>query len=228
MTDPVYRCSAHGYATSPTCPACGEDAEQVLAADRRIRLSKFVSGALRHFPDDAGLSLSAGGWVEWPALAAAVTDRYPWAREEHLAAVVAADPKGRFELDEDGDATRVRAAYGHSVPVDLDEGTTSGESEAIPDRLYHGTAPESAESILREGIEPMGRQEVHLSGTVADAREVGRRHASDPVVLVVDAAGLGADGHPLHRRGRGTYTTEFVPPEYVRRLDGAGRRRDDG
>jgi putative RNA 2'-phosphotransferase len=228
VTDPVYRCSTHGYATSPTCPACGGDAEQVLAADRRVRLSKFVSGALRHFPDDAGLSLSPGGWVEWPALVAAVTDRYSWAREEHLAAVVTADPKGRFELVDGGDETQIRAAYGHSVPVDLDEGTTGGDPEAIPGRLYHGTSPDSAESILCEGIEPMGRQAVHLSGTVSDAREVGRRHAPDPVVLVVDAAELRADGHRLHRRGRETYTTEFVPPEYVRRLDAHGSHRDDG
>jgi len=65
----------------------------------------------------------------------------------------------------------------------------------------------------------MSRQHVHCSGTVEDAREVGRRHASEPVLLAVDAAGLQAEGHEITKRGRSVYTTDHVPPAYLRRIE---------
>lgn len=206
MATPAFRCGEHGYHETEICPVCGEPGRRVLAGDRRERLSRFVSGALRHFPDDAGIALDPAGWTDRGALADAVTDRYDWARPAHLDAVLATDPKGRFEHE----AGRVRAAYGHSVDVDL--GVTD---DPIPDVLYHGTAPRNLDSIREEGLRPMGRREVHLSGTVEAAREVGARHAEDPVVLVVDAAGLLAAGHDVEKRGRETYTTGRVPSRYL-------------
>ena len=221
VTAPVRRCPDHGYfeadGDAESCPACGAACERVLDGGRRTRLSKFVSGALRHFPDDAGVSLDAAGWTDRDQLAAAVERKYDWADDRHVNAVVATDPKGRFETRGD----RVRAAYGHSVDVDLDAETTDdGDGEetsddAIPDTLYHGTDPANLDAILSEGLKPMGRQEVHLSGTVADAREVGRRHAPDPAVLTVDAAAMRADGRRVSKRGGATYTTDAVPPEYL-------------
>lgn len=208
MTDPVRRCPAHDY-TDGTCPVCGATGETVLSADRRTRLSKFLSGALRHFPDDVGLSLDGRGWVAWTDLVAAAADRYPWADETAVAGVVATDPKGRFEYDSDADTDRVRAAYGHSVPVDLEPTDTP-----VPDRLYHGTAPDNVAAIRAEGLKPMSRQQVHLSASVEDARAVGRRHASDPVVFEVDTAAL-METYRVTKRGRETYTVDRVPPPYL-------------
>ena len=237
MTAPVRRCPDHGYfeadadvaSGSASCPACGAAGERVLDGGRRTRLSKFVSGALRHFPDDAGISLDAAGWTDRDRLAAAVGRKYDWADARHLDAVVATDPKGRFETNGD----RVRAAYGHSVDVDLDldldggaPGTSApggdadtdaddGDGDGIPDTLYHGTDPANLDAILSEGLKPMGRQEVHLSESVAGAREVGRRHASDPAVLTVDAAAMRDDGRRVSERGEATYTADAVPPTYL-------------
>ncbi|WP_435066901.1 RNA 2'-phosphotransferase [Haloplanus sp. C73] len=202
MTDPVRRCPDHGYTDGPCDCGAGET---VLSADRRTRLSKFLSGALRHFPADAGLELDAQGWTEWEALVAAATDRYPWADAEAIEGVVATDPKGRFERS----GGRVRAAYGHSVDVDLEP-----TDAPVPDRLYHGTSPDADDSIREEGIRPMGRQQVHLSATVAEARTVGERHAADPVVFAVDAAAL-RETYRITKRGRETYTVDRVPPSYL-------------
>ena len=251
MTDPVFRCPEHGYVTpteSPdagdaaTCPECGRETERILSGERRRRLSKFVSGALRHFPEDAGLELDAAGWTDYDDLVAAVTRKYDWAEPEHVAAVVATDPKGRFERATPPESpARIRAAYGHSVDVDLDaetgfeadgeavtgtaqaaegadaprRGASARDPEAIPDALYHGTAPENVEAILSEGLKSMGRQEVHLSETPAQAREVGRRHAVDPALLEVDAAAMLADGNRISKRGPETYTADAVPPAYL-------------
>lgn len=206
----IRRCPEHGPFEGAACPACGKRGDRLLGEDHRKRFSTFMSGALRHFPEDAGLALDERGWTTYDDLVEAVTAKYDWADPEDVAGVIATDPKGRFERAGD----RVRAAYGHSVEVTLEPVETS-----IPDELYHGTAPESLGSIREEGLKPMGRQHVHLSGTVEEAREVGRRHADDPVVLVVDAAGMDAGGHRIVRRGKGIYTTERVPPEYLAILD---------
>ncbi|QPV61655.1 RNA 2'-phosphotransferase [Halosimplex litoreum] len=231
MSD-VLVCDDHGYFESGRCPVCG-GGRSVLDGERRRRLSKFLSGALRHFPADAGLTLDDAGWTAFDGLVAAAERQYGWADRETVAAVVATDPNGRFERTggsrtgaapsgdraDDPDAAasedRVRAAYGHSVAVDLDSG-----DGPVPDTLYHGTAPGNADAIREDGLRPMARQLVHLSGTVGEARRVGARHATEPVVFEVDAARMTADGHAITRRGRATYTTERVPPRFLSTLDG--------
>lgn len=209
-------CRDHGFFDDEDCPACGVGGRVVLSANRRTRLSKFVSGALRHFPDDAGVDISDSGWVEFADLLAAVERKYDWADEDALAGVVATDPKGRFERA----GGRVRAAYGHSIDVDLDaeDGDADGRSdsaESVPDVLYHGTAPRNVDAIREEGLKPMGRREVHLSASVEDAREVGSRHASDPVVLRVDVGELRRAGREVRKRGNAVYTTKRVPPRFL-------------
>lgn len=206
MPESIAVCPEHGPCEGDSCPVCARSLDPVLSGSRRRRLSKFLSGALRHFPDDAGIDLDEAGWTDFEELVAAADRQYDWADERALAAVIATDPKGRFERD-DG---RVRAAYGHSVAVDLESGGTP-----VPDMLYHGTAPRNLDSILSDGLRPMSRQQVHLSGTVEAAREVGARHADDPVILAVDAAAMLEDGHEITKRGREVYTTDRVSPEYL-------------
>ena len=96
----------------------------------------------------------------------------------------------------------------------------------MPDTLYHGTAPRNVESIRAEGLRPMGRQQVHLSDGVADARAVGARHTDTdgeaPAVFAVDAAGLREAGHDIARRGTATYTTDRVPPRFLAQVDESG------
>ena len=202
----IRRCDEHGFFDTETCPVCDVADEHVLSAKRRTRLSKFLSGALRHFPDDVGLEIDDRGWTEYEALVETVTNHYSWAEPGHVAAVIETDPKSRFERH----TGRVRAAYGHSIDVELE-----ATDMPVPDRLYHGTAPANWSAIFREGLQPMNRQAVHLSETPAEARDVGRRHASAPMVLEIGARGMAENGRQITKRGRGVYTTEAVPSEYV-------------
>ncbi|PSP79397.1 RNA 2'-phosphotransferase [Halobacteriales archaeon QS_1_68_20] len=208
-------CPDHSYFGGEACPTCGAEGEVLLDADRRRRLSKFLSGALRHFPDDAGLDLDGRGWADYDAVVEAVVGGYTRADAEHVRAVAATDPKGRFEVE--GGPDRIRAAYGHSVPVDLDAGDGASDEvdSEIPDVLYHGTAPRNLDAIREEGLVPMERREVHLSGSVDEACEGGRRHADDPAVLEVGAAAMWADDRRITRRGEGVYTADRVPPAYL-------------
>lgn len=205
----IRTCPEHGYfeasddGDDERCD-CGRNGHAVLGEKRRVRLSKFMSGALRHFPEDAGIALDENGWTDYDALVEAVVSRYGWARPEHVEAMVATDPKGRFERD-DCEGDRIRAAYGHSVEVTLND-EDDAETD-IPNTLYHGTARRNVSAIQEEGVVPKGRQEVYLSGTVEEAREVGARHG-EPVVFEVET-----DELEVEHRGDGVYAVERVPPE---------------
>jgi len=221
MPDAVRRCPEDGFFEGDTCPICDREGAHVLDGARRRQLSKFVSGALRHFPEDAGIELDEAGWTAFDSLRSAVERKYDWADGEALAGVIAMDPKGRFERTGVGDESstvaaggRVRAAYGHSVDVTLD-----ATDDPVPATLYHGTAPRNVASIRETGLKPMGRQMVHLSESVAAAREVGRRHATEPVVFVVDATAMQSDDRRIVKRGSETYTTDRVPPAYLSLLE---------
>jgi len=77
-----------------------------------------------------------------------------------------------------------RAAYGHSVDVELE----SGDSP-VPRNLYHGTAPENVTDILpRTAYGRCHGSTSTLTDSVDEARNVGERHAVDAVVLRIDAA----------------------------------------
>jgi putative RNA 2'-phosphotransferase len=213
MTAPVYRCPRHGHHDGETCPDCDEQGSRVVSGSRRERLSRFISGALRHFPEDAGIDLDAAGWTDTDALIDTVVRRYDWAHTDQIDAVLETDPKGRFERQ----GGQVRAAYGHSVDVDLE-----GTDDPVPNTLYHGTAPRNLGAIREEGLRPMNREAVHLSETVEAAMEVGARHAAEPAVLAVDAAELLSAGYEIHKRGEATYTVDRVPPAYLAVRDNIG------
>ncbi|MCD4703838.1 MAG: RNA 2'-phosphotransferase, partial [Methanosarcinaceae archaeon] len=64
----IRKCKAHGYFRGKQCPECGEPGRYVLDDSREERMGRFVSGALRHFPQEVGLSMELEGWVNMDAL----------------------------------------------------------------------------------------------------------------------------------------------------------------
>ena len=104
---------------------------------------------------------------------------------------------------------RVRAAQGHSVPVDLGLVPTSP-----PDVLYHGTVPRFLPGIRAEGLLPGRRHHVHLSVDEPTAETVGGRRGT-PVVLRVDALGMHGAGHEFFVAANGVWLTAAVPPQWI-------------
>lgn len=175
---------------------------------RRVRTSKLVSLLLRHDPGRAGLSLDRGGWVDLDALAEGLAALGHQLTRSELEHVLSGGNEPRFEVR----AERVRARYGHSIPVDLER-----EPSLPPELLFHGTAERRVERVLREGVRPMGRQMVHLSGDRDTARRVGARHG-EPVVLVIEAARLAEEvGALFYRLPGGVWLVRAVPAGFVRR-----------
>lgn len=172
--------------------------------------SKLLSYVLRHRPEEAGLTLDAGGWVQVDDLVAGLNAAGHRVDRETVLRIAAEGDKKRFTVSDD--ERRIRAAQGHSVEVDL--GLTPAEPPAV---LYHGTAEGNLAPILTEGLKPGRRQKVHLSGDVPIAVKVGQRHGR-PVVLRVDAMAMHRDGLVFWQADNGVWLADLVPPHYLAAL----------
>lgn len=172
-----------------------------------IKISKFLSYVLRHNPGAIDLEPDDYGWASIETLLDNAGQRHPDLDFEKLVTVVQNDRKNRFTISPDG--LYIRANYGHSVDVILPD-----EEEEPPNTLYHGTAQQSVDAILREGIKPQSRQYVHLSVTVDDARQVGMRHGK-PVILAIDAGAMHRDGYTFYPTKSDVWLTEQVPARYL-------------
>lgn len=177
---------------------------------KTVKASKFLSLVLRHQPERIGIELDDAGWVDVDALLSACAAHGRRLSRAELDHVVATNNKRRFAYSEDG--RRIRASQGHSVAVELGLPATTP-----PDVLYHGTAAATLPLILRDGLRPMSRQDVHLSADVETAVRVGTRHGR-PVVLEVDAAGLAGEGHEFRVSANGVWLTDLVPPARLRQV----------
>ena len=172
-------------------------------------ISRFLSFVLRHRPADYPLRFDRQGFVSWDELFQTVKARFPDITEAELVGVIEKSDKRRFERRDD----KARATYGHSFHVDL-----GLESVEPPPRLYHGTARDLAETVLREGLKPRGRQHVHLSPSVEEAIAVGQRRDPSPTVLVVDSQAAHAAGISFYSSGP-LFLCQEVPARFLSLLE---------
>lgn len=105
----------------------------------------------------------------------------------------------------------IRAKHGHSIEAKASY--VEDKEVKIP---YHGTRADNLPNILREGLKPMRRLWVHLSPTLYDAYEVGKRHGGKTVVLEISVVRLREQGHRIYRAGKAIYITDHVPPKCIK------------
>ena len=166
-------------------------------------ISKTLSYWLRHAPEAGNLVLDPAGWAPVDhVLTALKTVSF-----DELATVVDENDKQRFEFSPD--LERIRARQGHSVEITLDLPPTSP-----PARLFHGTVKRALDAILTDGLKKMARHHVHLSPDLETARRVGARRGA-PIILVVDAGRMVADGHVFMVTSNGVWLTDTVPAVYL-------------
>lgn len=160
------------------------------------QLSKKMSFALRHRPEQFNLVLETEGWAELAEFAGKLETTV-----ELVQQVVAQDSKQRFTI-RDG---KIRAAQGHTTYVNI-----KFTSPTPPAVLWHGTTAEALPAIMKTGLLPMKRQHVHLSATREQAVIVGSRHKGKLVVLKVETAALRRHTK-LMMADNGVWLAEFVP-----------------
>jgi putative RNA 2'-phosphotransferase len=175
--------------------------------DLRVKVSKYVSYLLRH--DSQGLVMDEEGFVDLDRLVSKVKESFPSVDRVFLRRLVEESERKRFEIV----GNRIRALYGHSVPVFL-----RLEEDKTVEWLYHGTTTEAAKEILMEGLKPMKRLWVHLSPTKDIAVQVGKRRTSNPVMLVVNCSEARKEGLKFYEVSEQVYLCKFVPAKYIRRL----------
>lgn len=200
----IKKCQNHGFFRGETC-ACGEAGTLMLNDEQTERLGRFISGALRHFPDDLGLAMNQHGWVDVDVLVDAMRTRYKWSNREKLYSIIESDEKGRYEIK----GNKIRARYGHSVDVDLDY-----DENTLPE-LYYGASREEVDILLEKGIRPVKQRYVHLSTSVDKAREVAKIHTEDPVLLVINAEEARNDGVILLSATENIVLADEIPPQYL-------------
>jgi len=201
----IRKCNEHGYFRGHECPECGDNGRYVLDDEREERLGRFISGALRHFPEDVGPEMDMQGWVNLDNLCNIMESRYRWSTEERLIALIDSDVKKRYEAE----GSRIRARYGHSVNVNLDY---PGNEFAY---LYYGVSLEEVDMLLENGITPIRQRYVHLSTSYRKANEAASVHTENPVVIEVDAETAQQNGLFFMSVNDDIVLTDEVPPEYL-------------
>lgn len=172
-------------------------------------LSKMMSYALRHHPEEFDLTLDNMGWTFADLLLEGIkrhSFKYRDINIDDIKRIVAEDSKGRYELT----GGRIRAVYGHSIPEKVEKPACEP-----PDILYHGTTENFAKSIRIEGLKPMNRQYVHLSTDAETASIVAKRRKGPWVILKVRAKEAYKDGIKFYRETNGIWLSDSIPARYI-------------
>jgi putative RNA 2'-phosphotransferase len=181
-----------------------------------VQLSKTMAYALRHQPEQFGLTLDEEGWVAVDDLLAALrrhSSDWQDIQAEDFAEVMAQSDKQRYEM-RDG---KIRAYYGHSTTKKIAQEVT-----APPVILFHGTTPQAAKAIRVEGLKPMKRQYVHLSADEATARQVALRRTQRPVLLRIAAQEAFQQGIKFYLGNDMVWLAEPIPPHFITGYDETG------
>lgn len=174
-----------------------------------VNISKFMSGLLRHFPEEYNLSYNSNGWFDIEDIIECINEtKNEQISKSDIENIVQSDSKGRYEIHND----KIRAVYGHSINVNIKH---ENEFE-LPDILYHGTPERNIDSILKNGLQSQSRQEVHLTDAIKEAKKVGKRHSDDIVILAINTTKLSNNGFDIKNpTGDSVYTVSEVPSEYL-------------
>lgn len=174
-------------------------------------IGKFISLILRHKPETIGLHIDEYGWANTEELIKGIKLTYKNFDMSVLEAIVQTDNKQRYSFSED--KKFIRANQGHSIPVNV-------ELEELTDVpiLYHGTSSRFTTDIDRDGLKPMSRLYVHLSGDLDTARNVGKRHGAVLVIYEIDTKSMVKDGYKFYKSTNGVYLTKIVPSKYLHKV----------
>lgn len=175
-------------------------------------ISKKMSYALRHNPAKYGIKLDEYGYTDLAHFIVAMNHVHhfdPALTQAMIEEVIANSNKQRFEIKNG----RICALYGHSIP-----GIIKHQEATPPAILYHGTAHRFMPSIKKLGLLPMQRQFVHLSTDIPMAKQVGRRHDNNPVILQVDTVAARQAGIKFYIGNDEVWLCDELPAKFFTQI----------
>jgi putative RNA 2'-phosphotransferase len=147
--------------------------------------------------------------VSFEDLARLVSRKYRWANRWVLKALIYSDEKKRYDIRGD----RIRARYGHSIDVKLND-----MPEAQEDTLYYGTSEEEANRMMEIGIKPVNQAYVHLSTTIEKSLEVASLRTRNPIIFEIDAKRARADGIRILKANDSIALAKEIPSKYIKKM----------
>jgi len=206
------KCDEHGYYRGETCPVCKEKGK-FLMSDRELdSLGRIMAGVLRHFPEKLGVFVDGHGWVDISEFVEAVgisRSGFQWLKEHHIEAIALTDPKGRYQID----GGMIRATYGHTIDISLGD-----LPPAEIDEFFYPVTEEEIDIILENGLNPIDRKNVHLSGNIEKAIEAGKVRTEIPLILRIDGKKAREDGIKIFHAGKDVYITERIDAKYISKV----------
>ena len=169
------------------------------SSSNKTKDSHDLSYLLRH---DKTYAFDPGGWRSIENLV-----REQGFTFEQLCDLVVNDSKGRFEFNDD--KTKIRALYGHSVPVEMNYACCT-PSEI----LYHGTSMNADAAIAEVGLKPRSRNYVHLTSDNDTALETGARHGA-PIAIHVKALEMFHEGYEFYNPVKNIWLVREVPRRFI-------------
>lgn len=163
-----------------------------------------MSYLLRH--DSENIKMDEYGFVDVNELLEKLHDRFRIDRR-FMVEIVEKSQRKRFEIIDN----KIRALYGHTISV-----KSQLEEDTVVELFYHGTTPDAAFKILKEGLKPMKRRWVHLSPTMETATEVGVRRTKRPIVLEIDAKSARENSLRFYKATDKVYVSGPIPARYIR------------
>ena len=170
-------------------------------------ISTFLNLVLLHKPHHFNVQLDANGWADVHELITIINKHDVPLTIKLLEEIVATNNKQSFTLNTDH--SRIRGP--HRQFISIKPPTVNPEP---PPLLYHGTIKIFLSAIQNSGLNKMNRKYVHLCAEEKKAYKVGARKG-EPVVLIIDAAIMQADGFLFYLSNKGVWLTEHVPVEYI-------------
>ena len=177
-----------------------------------VKLSRTMCALLRHGVE--GFRVDSEGWADIGYVAEKLSALLKKnITESDVVKVAENDSVGRYEIDYRNG--RIRALYGHSIPVKIEYRRVGPRD--VNDELYHGTVKERLEKILEEGLKPLKRNWVHMYDSFELAVERSRRRRGSPTILIIDAKSL-ASTYKLYRAGKHVYVSKYVPQRFIKNI----------
>ena len=173
------------------------------------RITRSLAYMLRHQPEKFDLELDKEGFGELDDVVRALGERLgePVESADVMAAVEGGD-RPRYELR----GSKIRALYGHSIPVE------PGEPSQPPEFLYVGIDARDLDRAKQYGLRGGRRRFLHLALSAEDAREAGRRAAQEYAILQVFSMDAWEEGVNFYDR-RTLYLCEQIPTQYLEMVE---------